>query len=63
MQFLGSSNQGRMRLAGVPACMGEKINAYKILVGKSEGKSSFQKPKRTVERSIKVNLKNYDGKT
>jgi hypothetical protein len=39
-----------MRWEGVLICMGEKRNAYKILVGKSEGG-------RKVEKSIEVDVK------
>jgi hypothetical protein len=32
---------GRMRWAGHVLCMGEKMNAYRILVGKPEGKRAL----------------------
>jgi hypothetical protein len=35
----------RMRWAGHAARMGEKRNAYRILVGKSEGKRSLGRPR------------------
>jgi hypothetical protein len=35
----------RMRWAGYVACMGEMINAYKMLVGKSEGKILLGRPR------------------
>jgi hypothetical protein len=37
----------RMRLAGHVARMREKRNAYRILVGKSEGKRPLGRPRRT----------------
>jgi hypothetical protein len=36
----------RMRLAGHVARMGEKRNAYRLLVGKSEGKRPLGRPRR-----------------
>jgi hypothetical protein len=36
----------RMRCAGHVARMGERRNAYTILVGKSEGKSPLERPRR-----------------
>jgi hypothetical protein len=35
----------RMRWAGHVACMGEKRNAYRLLVGKPEGKETTRKTK------------------
>jgi hypothetical protein len=37
----------RMRWAGHVARMGEKMNEYKILVGKPEGKRPLGRPKRS----------------
>jgi hypothetical protein len=37
--------------------MGEMINAYKILLGKPEGKSSLGRAKRKWENNIKMDLK------
>jgi hypothetical protein len=37
--------------------MGEKLNAYKILVGKPEGKRPLGKPRRTWEDNIKMDLR------
>jgi hypothetical protein len=37
--------------------MGEKRNAYRILVGKPEGKKPLGKPKRRWEDNIKINLR------
>jgi hypothetical protein len=36
----------RMRLAGHVARMGEKRNAYRILVGKPEGRRALGRPRR-----------------
>jgi hypothetical protein len=35
----------RMRRAGHEACMGEKRNVYRILVGKPEGKRPLRRPR------------------
>jgi hypothetical protein len=37
-QYLGRVKSRSMRLAGHMACMWEKRNAYRVLVGKYEGK-------------------------
>jgi len=36
---------GRMRKAGHIACMGERRNAYNMLVGEPEGKRPFGRPR------------------
>jgi hypothetical protein len=41
----------RIRWAGHVACMGEKRNAYGILVGKLEGKRPLRRPRRTLENN------------
>jgi hypothetical protein len=46
----------RMRWAGHVARMGEKRNAYKLLVGKPKGKSPLGRPRRRWVDSIKMNL-------
>jgi hypothetical protein len=46
----------RIRWAGHVARVGEK-NAYRILVGKSEGKRPLRRPKRRREDNIKTDLK------
>jgi hypothetical protein len=43
----------RMRWAGHVARMGEKRNAYRILVGKPEGKRPLGRPRRRCEDNIK----------
>jgi hypothetical protein len=46
-----------MRWAGNVARMGAKINAYRILVGKPEGKSSLGRPRRRQLDNIKIDLR------
>jgi hypothetical protein len=43
----------RMRCAGHVARMGEKRNAYRILVGHSEGKRPLGRPRRRWEDNIR----------
>jgi hypothetical protein len=52
-----------MRWAGHAARTGEKRNAYRILVGKSEGKRPLGRPKRRWVDNIKIDLrdKGWDG--
>jgi hypothetical protein len=45
-----------MRLAGHVALMGERRCAYKILVGKSDGKKPTGRPRRRWDNNIKMNL-------
>jgi hypothetical protein len=47
----------RMRWAGHVSKMVEKRNAYRILVGKSEGKRSLGKPRRRWVDNIKIDLR------
>jgi hypothetical protein len=47
----------RMRWAGHVARMGEGRNVYRVLVGKSEGKSSLERPRRRWEDGIKLDLR------
>jgi hypothetical protein len=47
----------RMRLAGHVARLGEKRNAYKILVGKSEGKRPLGRSRHRSVDHIKMDLK------
>jgi hypothetical protein len=47
----------RMRWAGHVARMGEKRNAYRILVENPEGKRPFGRPRRMLEDNIKVDLR------
>jgi hypothetical protein len=47
----------RMRCAGHVARMGEKRNAYRIFVGKPEGKRSPGKSRRRWVDNMKIDLK------
>jgi len=44
----------RMGWAGHVACMGERRGAYRVLVGKHEGKRPLSRPRRTWEDNIKM---------
>jgi hypothetical protein len=46
----------RMRWAGHVARMGEKRNAYRLLVGKPEGKRPLERPRRRWMDNIKMDL-------
>jgi hypothetical protein len=46
----------RMRLAGHVARMGEKRNAYRLLVGKPEGKRPLGRPRRRWVHNIRIDL-------
>jgi hypothetical protein len=46
----------RMRWAGHVARMGEKRNAYRLLVGKPEGKRPLGRPRRRWINNIKMHL-------
>jgi hypothetical protein len=46
----------RMRWTGLVARMGEKRNAYRLLVGKPEGKKPLGRPRRRWVDNIKVDL-------
>jgi hypothetical protein len=53
----------RTRWAGHVARMGEKRNAYRILVGKTEGKRPLGRPRRRWVDNIKMDLREigWDG--
>jgi hypothetical protein len=53
----------RMRWAGHIARMGEKMNAYRILAGKQEGKRPLGRPRRRWVDDIKMDLREigWDG--
>jgi hypothetical protein len=53
----------RMRWAGHAARIGEKRNAYKILVGKPEGKRPLERPRRKWVDNFKMDLRDigWDG--
>jgi hypothetical protein len=48
--------KARIRWAGHVARMGEKRNAYRLLVGKPEGKSSLGRPRRRWLDNIRMDL-------
>jgi hypothetical protein len=50
----------RTRWAGHAALMGEKRNAYKILVGKPEGKTPLGRPRRRWVDNIKMDLRKIE---
>jgi hypothetical protein len=52
-----------MRWPGYVARMGEKKNAYRILVGKLEGKKRLGRPRRRWVKNIKIDLREigWDG--
>ncbi|KAJ4446810.1 hypothetical protein ANN_13508 [Periplaneta americana] len=54
----------RLRWAGHVARMGESRNAYRVLVGRPEGKRPLGRPRRRWEDNIKVDLREvgYDGR-
>jgi hypothetical protein len=47
----------RMRWVGHVARMGERRNVYRVLVGKPEGKSALERPRRRWENGIKIDLR------
>jgi hypothetical protein len=51
----------RMRWAGHVACMGENRGAYRILVGRPEGRRPLGRPRRRWEDNIKMDLRTWDG--
>ncbi|KAJ4436661.1 hypothetical protein ANN_16792 [Periplaneta americana] len=54
----------RLRWAGHVARMGESRNAYRVLVGRPEGKRALGRPRRRWEDNIKMDLREvgYDGR-
>jgi hypothetical protein len=46
-----------MTWAGHAACMGEKLNAYMILVGKPEGRRPLGRPSCRLVDNIKMDLR------
>ena len=46
----------RMRWAGYVARMGERRGVYTVLVGKSQGKKQFGRPRRRWEDNIKMDV-------
>jgi hypothetical protein len=54
---IGIIKSRRVRWAGHAARMGEKRTAYRILVGKAEGKRPLGRPRRRWEDNIKMDLR------
>jgi hypothetical protein len=50
----------RMRLAGHVARMGQKRNAYRILMRKPEGKRPLGRPRRRWTDNIKIDLREIE---
>ncbi|KAJ4431821.1 hypothetical protein ANN_20426 [Periplaneta americana] len=50
----------RLRWAGHVARMGESRNAYRVLVGRPEGKRPLGRPRRRWEYNVKMDLRNPD---
>jgi hypothetical protein len=55
--IIGQIKSRRMRWAGRVARMGEWRNVYRVLVGKPEGKSALERPRRRWEDGIKIDLR------
>jgi hypothetical protein len=53
----------RIRLVGHVGCLGEERNAYRILVGKPEGKRPLGRPRRRWEDKNKIDFREieWDG--
>ena len=47
---------GRMRWAGYVACMGERRDVYRVLVGTTYGKRLLGRPRHRWEDNIKVDV-------
>jgi hypothetical protein len=47
----------RLRWAGHVACMGERRGAYRVLVGKPEGRRPLGRPRRRWEDNIKMDIR------
>jgi hypothetical protein len=54
---LDSVKPKRGRWAGHVACMGEKRNAYRILVDRAEGKRRLGRPRLRGENNIRVDIR------
>jgi hypothetical protein len=51
----------RMRWAGHVACIGDGRIVYRVLVGKTEGKRPFERPRHRWEDGIKMDLRGEAG--
>jgi hypothetical protein len=49
-----------MRWSGHVACIGQKTNAYSVLVGKHEGKRPLGRPRRRRQDNIKANVQEIE---
>ena len=49
-----------MRWVGHVACLGDRTGAYRVLVGRPDGKSPLGKPRRKWKNNIKINLKEME---
>jgi hypothetical protein len=58
--ILGMIKSRRIRWAGHLTRMGEKRNAYRILVGKPEGKTLLGRPRRRWVYNIKLDLREIE---
>jgi hypothetical protein len=51
----------RMRWTGLVARMGDRIDTYRILVGRPEGRRPSGRPRRRWEDNIKIDLQEVGG--
>ena len=58
--IIRSLKSRRKRWAGHVARMEQSINAYRVLVGKPEGKRPLGRPRRRWEENIKMDLRAVD---
>ena len=56
MLFRGQIKSRRKRWSGHVARMGRRKEAYRVLVGKPEGKRSLGRPRRRWENNIKMDF-------
>jgi hypothetical protein len=54
--FIWGIKSGRMRWSGHVACVGESRGAYRVLVGKTEGKRPLGRPRHRWDDIIKMYL-------
>jgi len=57
---IGVIKSRRMRWVGHVACMGERGGAYRVLVGKPEGKRPLGRPRHRWEDNIKMDLQEVE---
>ena len=63
MELQDSGLAGHMRWVGHVACIGERRNVYRVLVGKSDGNRPLGGPWHRWEIILKWILNKYDGRT